>query len=201
MTSISAAAPIRVVTTLPKPYLRISTVRGYSSAAAMAGLRSGNTCLLSPGHTSTTYQHQRSVAPKRYISSTKHTQIKDFFPPPQAPHVKEVQSAWRHPVYSEDQMRQVEIAHRETKNWADWVALSTVRVLRWGTDFVTGYRHPPEGREHELAPKFVMNEKKWMTRFIFLETVAGVPGMVGGMLRHLRSLRRMKRDNGWYGYI
>ncbi|KAG0158264.1 hypothetical protein PDIDSM_5777 [Penicillium digitatum] len=31
----------------------------------------------------------------------------------------------------------------------------------------------------------------------FLESVAGVPGMVGGMLRHLRSLRKMKRDNGW----
>lgn len=27
--------------------------------------------------------------------------------------------------------------------------------------------------------------------------VAGVPGMVGGMLRHLRSLRTMSRDHGW----
>lgn len=26
---------------------------------------------------------------------------------------------------------------------------------------------------------------------------AGVPGMVGGMLRHMRSLRTMKRDHGW----
>lgn len=33
--------------------------------------------------------------------------------------------------------------------------------------------------------------------FIFLESVAGVPGMVAGMLRHLHSMRRMKRDNGW----
>lgn len=36
-----------------------------------------------------------------------------------------------------------------------------------------------------------------MIRFVFLESIAGVPGMVGGMLRHLTSLRRMKRDNGW----
>jgi hypothetical protein len=36
-----------------------------------------------------------------------------------------------------------------------------------------------------------------LVRFIFLESIAGVPGMVGGMLRHLNSLRRMKRDNGW----
>ncbi|OBT71167.1 hypothetical protein VF21_10083 [Pseudogymnoascus sp. 05NY08] len=42
-----------------------------------------------------------------------------------------------------------------------------------------------------------MNERKWLVRFIFLESVAGVPGMVAGMLRHLHSLRRLKRDNGW----
>lgn len=36
-----------------------------------------------------------------------------------------------------------------------------------------------------------------MTRTIFLETVAGVPGMVAGMLRHMNSLRGMKRDHGW----
>lgn len=36
-----------------------------------------------------------------------------------------------------------------------------------------------------------------LIRFIFLESIAGVPGMVAGMLRHLGSLRRLKRDNGW----
>ena len=30
-----------------------------------------------------------------------------------------------------------------------------------------------------------------------LETVAGVPGMVGAMSRHFNSLRKMVRDNGW----
>lgn len=30
-----------------------------------------------------------------------------------------------------------------------------------------------------------------------MESVAGVPGAVGGIIRHLHSLRRMKRDNGW----
>ena len=34
-------------------------------------------------------------------------------------------------------------------------------------------------------------------RAVILETVAGVPGMVGGMLQHLRSLRRCKNDEGW----
>ncbi|KAK1144926.1 inducible alternative oxidase 2 [Aspergillus melleus] len=93
------------------------------------------------------------------------------------------------------QMRDVQIAHRNTKNWSDWVALNTVRFFRWGMDLVTGYRHP---KPNEVQPaRFKMTERKWLTRFIFLESVAGVPGMVGDMLRHLHSLRRMKRDNGW----
>lgn len=93
-------------------------------------------------------------------------------------------------------MRKIKVAHRDATNWSDWIALGTVRVFRWFMDLTTGYRHPRAGQK--LPAKFEMNEKKWLGRFIFLESVAGVPGMVGGMLRHLRSLRRMKRDNGWY---
>lgn len=42
-----------------------------------------------------------------------------------------------------------------------------------------------------------MTERTWLNRVLFLETVAGVPGFVAGMHRHLRSLRGLKRDNGW----
>jgi len=38
--------------------------------------------------------------------------------------------------------------------------------------------------------------KRYGHRAVVLETVAGVPGMVGGMLVHLRSLRKMERGNG-----
>ncbi len=34
-------------------------------------------------------------------------------------------------------------------------------------------------------------------RAVVLETIAAVPGMVGGALQHLRSLRRKASDNGW----
>lgn len=34
-------------------------------------------------------------------------------------------------------------------------------------------------------------------RILFLESIAGVPGMVAACLRHLRSLRLMQRDNAW----
>ena len=30
-----------------------------------------------------------------------------------------------------------------------------------------------------------------------LETIAGVPGMIGAMTRHFHALRRLTRDNGW----
>jgi len=40
-----------------------------------------------------------------------------------------------------------------------------------------------------------------MNRCIFLETIAGVPGMVGGMCRHLRSIRLFERDKGFIHHL
>lgn len=111
--------------------------------------------------------------------------------------------AWPHPVYTEKQMNDIKIAHREAKNWSDWIALSAVRVLRWSFDRATGYKHDKEvalGKGDASNPPkqhFAMTSEKWIIRFIFLESIAGVPGMVGAMLRHLHSLRKLRRDNGW----
>lgn len=87
---------------------------------------------------------------------------------------------------------------------SDRFALFMMRVLRKGTDIATGYSHDVKKPSTISDPDAVantqpykMSERKWLIRFIFLESVAGVPGIVGGMLRHLNSLRRMKRDNGW----
>jgi ubiquinol oxidase len=38
---------------------------------------------------------------------------------------------------------------------------------------------------------------RYSHRAVVLETVAAVPGMVGGMLNHLQSLRRIQSDRGW----
>lgn len=97
-------------------------------------------------------------------------------------------------------MEAIKVAHRETKNWADKIAFVMVRLLRFGMDTATGYTHQKEtvkGTPETKQGWFVMNERKWLTRFLFLESVAGVPGMVAASLRHLHSLRRLKRDNGW----
>ncbi|KAJ5997090.1 hypothetical protein N7522_008750 [Penicillium canescens] len=105
-------------------------------------------------------------------------------------------SSWTHPVYSKEQILAVRTAHRQAHTWQDKTALISVRFLRWGMDLVSGYRSQP-ATSNTLSKSNVMTEEKWITRFIFLESVAGVPGMVAGMLRHLKSIRRMRRDNGW----
>jgi ubiquinol oxidase len=39
--------------------------------------------------------------------------------------------------------------------------------------------------------------KRYGHRAVVLETVAAVPGMVGGLLQHLKALRRIQDDHGW----
>jgi ubiquinol oxidase len=99
-------------------------------------------------------------------------------------------------------MNAVTVAHREAQTMSDKIALIAVKVLRWGLDVATGYKHDKATALHGTDPsaankKYAMTEEKYMIRNVFLESVAGVPGMVAGMLRHLHSMRRMKRDNGW----
>lgn len=161
-----------------------------SPPSCTAGLRSSYHLI----HTNT------SALGKRGFSSTTNRQLEVFPPPRDAPSIRVTPAAWQHPVYSEDAMEQIAIARRDVKTWSDWTAFNLVRFLRWSTDLATGYRHQQEIKKLKndpLAKRFIMTERKWLTRFIFLESIAGVPGIVGGMLRHLRSLRRMQRDNGW----
>lgn len=185
--------PIRAASVLPKAGTRIAIVpRRYFSALTSTGLHISD-CIV--------YNDSRRRSRdngKRMFSSTPRTAHREFFPKVETKQIVDVEAGWEHPVYTEKQMRDIKIAHRKAANWSDWVALTMVRVLRWGMDTATGYRHPPEGmKRKDLPKKFEMTECKWLSRFVFLESVAGVPGMVGGMLRHLHSLRRMKRDNGW----
>ena len=66
-------------------------------------------------------------------------------------------------------------------------------------DFVSGYKpyHVPASILAESPLPIerlrregkILSDRQWLLRIIVLESVAGVPGMVGGTLRHLRSLR------------
>jgi len=67
--------------------------------------------------------------------------------------------------------------HRAARNVSDRVALGLTLMLRFFAD--------------------TFFAKRYGNRAIVLETVAAVPGMVGGMLVHLRCLRWMVEDQGW----
>lgn len=66
--------------------------------------------------------------------------------------------------------------------------------------------HQPTGVGDRIAYGFVrflrvfadaFFAKRYGHRAVVLETVAAVPGMVGGLLQHLKSLRYMRDDDGW----
>ncbi|MEP7315824.1 MAG: alternative oxidase [Sphingomicrobium sp.] len=66
--------------------------------------------------------------------------------------------------------------------------------------------HTPQGASDRIALGFTkvlrfcadtFFAKRYGHRAIVLETVAAVPGMVGAMITHLHSLRRMVDDDGW----
>jgi ubiquinol oxidase len=92
----------------------------------------------------------------------------------------------RQPVSSGDTVRHCRFTmplektlqrHRPPACFRDRAALAIVKFLRFFADafFARRYGH----------------------RAVVLETVAAVPGMVGGTLQHLRALRRMESDHGW----
>ena len=69
------------------------------------------------------------------------------------------------------------LRHHKPQNISDRIALAFTKFLRL------------------LADTFF--KKKYGHRAVVLETVAAVPGMVAGMLLHLKSLRKMQDDKGW----
>ncbi|WP_286830742.1 MULTISPECIES: alternative oxidase [Kordiimonas] len=72
-----------------------------------------------------------------------------------------------------------------------------------------GYQNPhhvPKGASDRIAFGFVkllrffadtFFAKRYGHRAVVLETVAAVPGMVGGLLQHLKALRQIRDDAGW----
>eukprot|EP01129_Flabellula_baltica_P010245 TRINITY_DN430_c0_g1_i1.p1 TRINITY_DN430_c0_g1~~TRINITY_DN430_c0_g1_i1.p1 ORF type:complete len:293 (-),score=35.73 TRINITY_DN430_c0_g1_i1:51-890(-) len=90
-----------------------------------------------------------------------------------------------HPIWTQDEVKSVQITHKKPVGFAQHWAYFSVMTLRTAFDVFSGYHFG------------AMTESKWLIRIIFLETVAGVPGMMGAMVRHLKSLRALKRDYGW----
>ncbi|KAK4368827.1 hypothetical protein RND71_012619 [Anisodus tanguticus] len=67
--------------------------------------------------------------------------------------------------------------HHAPVTFLDKFAYWTVKALRYPTD--------------------IFFQRRYGCRAMMLETVAAVPGMVGGMLLHCKSLRRFEQSGGW----
>ncbi len=68
-------------------------------------------------------------------------------------------------------------SHHNPAGLSDRMALRLVKFMRFFADTFFGHRYGH--------------------RAVVLETVAAVPGMVGGALTHLKCLRRFQDDRGW----
>ena len=74
--------------------------------------------------------------------------------------------------------------HKPPEGIRDKLAYNAVKLVRMGFDSATGWNG------NNITTSMILN------RTIFLETIAGVPGMVAAIVRHFRSLRNFTRDNG-----
>ena len=91
--------------------------------------------------------------------------------------------------------------HKDTAIYED-INLSTPHI----TEKKDGYHYVPKTFGDRLAKLIVSTlakiadllfKERYGERAIVLETIAAVPGMVGGLLQHLKSLRLIQDDRGW----
>jgi len=90
-----------------------------------------------------------------------------------------------HPIWHNEYVYRLQSTHVEPSGIPDRLAFLTVRAMRFNFDWMSGWMFGKKTTE------------KALDRICFLETVAGVPGSIAAILRHLSSLRRLRRDNGW----
>lgn len=67
--------------------------------------------------------------------------------------------------------------HHAPKTIGEWYVYGVVKTLRWCADLFFQERHGH--------------------RAVVIETIAAIPGMVGGGLQHFRCLRHIRDDQGW----
>ena len=77
-----------------------------------------------------------------------------------------------HPVYAKKDAERVKFTHKPPKGLGAKFCRNLIQLTRTCFDMVTRY-------DEKKMDK--MDERMWMNRVIFLETIAGVPGMIGGM--------------------
>jgi hypothetical protein len=94
-----------------------------------------------------------------------------------------------HPIWDLKSAEEIEEEHVQPKDWSDNLAYDLMRINKWGFDLYGG--------------DTTYSKKEWvyLRRCLFIETFSGVFGMVGGMMRHLASIRWLRPDGGWIHHL
>ncbi|MCG6200261.1 alternative oxidase [Psychromonas antarctica] len=74
-------------------------------------------------------------------------------------------------------MENFKLSHQKPSKASEYIAYKITQILKFMLNIFYG--------------------TKYAKRAVILETIAAVPGMVAGMLNHLKALRRMRDDQGW----
>ncbi|KAI8145221.1 alternative oxidase-domain-containing protein [Fennellomyces sp. T-0311] len=123
---------------------------------------------------------QRLLSAPRHLHSKCESVPKELLHEIQAARPRPMRSEfWTKKELSRPVLENMEIGvdmHFQPQDWSDRFAYRLVRTLR-------------------LLPDTYFRGDHYM-RVVMLETIAAVPGMVGGMLRHLSALRKLQDNQG-----
>nr|TKR79145.1 hypothetical protein D5086_0000274840 [Populus alba] len=146
------------------------------------GLRHGSTASYSgKEQQQEEVKHSQPVAEGGDKAEEKHAIVSYWGVPPSRV-TKEDGTEWKWNCFRPWETYSADLSINLTKHHApvtflDKMAYWTVKSLRWPTD--------------------LFFQRRYGCRAMMLETVAAVPGMVGGMLLHCKSLRRFEHSGGW----
>lgn len=182
-------------TTVIRSILTTTTPRGFSTGADKAvatwwmkssaggGGRNASTVALGAENKEEQRKEESTVVnggEKRKGGDSK--EVMSYWGVPPSRVMKEDGTEWKWNCFRPWETYQADLSidlkkHHKPTTWLDKFAYYAVKSLRLPTD--------------------LFFQRRYGCRAMMLETVAAVPGMVGGMLLHCKSLRRFEHSGGW----
>ncbi|KAK9276220.1 hypothetical protein L1049_005751 [Liquidambar formosana] len=156
---------------------RVSWVR-----VPVLGARNGSTLALGEKEQKEAEKQPQTASAGGSVPGPDEKGIVSYWGVPPSKVAKEDGSEWRWNCFRPWETYKADLSidlkkHHVPITFMDKVAYWTVKALRIPTD--------------------IFFQRRYGCRAMMLETVAAVPGMVGGMLLHCKSLRRFEHSGGW----
>ncbi|KAG6711098.1 hypothetical protein I3842_05G036400 [Carya illinoinensis] len=168
------------------PLETVGLARNHQSASALGGLyRTRMMSSVTPGPTTTTLAEKKEIDREEGVESEKIDKaavVSSYWGMSRQKIKREDGTDWPWNCFMPWDSYEADLSidlkkHHVPKAFLDKFAYRTVKILRIPTD--------------------IFFQRRYGCRAMMLETVAAVPGMVGGMLLHLRSLRKFQHSGGW----